>query len=141
MNGNLVSFKTAVNDCFLSKTANYCRKRLNDALRTRAVLFPPFSFPVNCAAVSSGCGSVFAAEVAHEVSVGSNPNLFQNLLDGEKRRAQHPFRSDQPDVFDVLGRSRSSFLFKQMAKARGRQVYERCESGSIPRRGGVFFYL
>jgi hypothetical protein len=107
--GNLVSFEGAVNDCFLSKTAKFCRKWL----LPRAI---PFAF--NRAPVSGRRGSVFPPEVAHEVSVGRNPDLLQDLLDTEKRGAQHLFRFAQTKVFQKLGRSTSRLLFKEMPEAR-----------------------
>src|SRR6185295_5114627 len=99
---NLVSIKTVVNDCLLSKTAKFCRKRLS----------PSTLFASDGAAVSSRCGPVFPPKIAHEMSVRRNPNLLQNLLDTEKRRAQHLFRLREPDVFEILRRSDPSLLFK-----------------------------
>ena len=100
--GNLVAIGSVVNDCLLSKTAKFCRKWLPPSL-----LFAP-----DRPAVSCWCGAVFPPEVAHEVSVRRNPDLLQDLLDAEKRRAQHLFCFHQPDVFKILRRSRSGFLFK-----------------------------
>src|SRR4026207_2466859 len=97
----------------------YCRKRLNFARSGYGkVLAPAFPFAFNCSAVSGGCHSVFSTEVAHEVSIRSNTDLLQNLLDTKKRGAQHFFRLAQTQVFEILGRTRSSFLFKEMTEAR-----------------------
>src|SRR6185503_1161471 len=88
--GTLVSIKTVVNDCLLSKTAKFCRKRLRLA---RPFLF---TLAIDIAAVSSRRHPVLLPEVAHEMSVGRDADLLQNLLDAEKRRAQHLLRFVQP---------------------------------------------
>ena len=102
----LVSINTAVNDCLLSKTAKFCQKWLR---LPHAILF---TLAMDVSAVSGGRHSVFLPEVAHEVSVRSDADLLQDLLDTEKRRAQHLFRLPQPELFQILRRSRPSFLFK-----------------------------
>lgn len=75
------------------------------------------------------------------MSIRGDPDLFQNLLDAEKRRAQHLFRPRQPDVSEILRRSRPGFLFEEMAKARRREIHEHSEHRNIPRRRSVFFDL
>lgn len=104
---NLVSIDSVVNDCFLSKTAKFCQKWLRYTALARPVLFAS-----DRAAVSGWCCSVFAAEVTYEVGVRCDPDLLQDLLDAEKRRAQHLLRLAQPQVFEVLRRTRSCLLFK-----------------------------
>ena len=63
-------------------------------------------------------------EIAHEVSVGSDPDFFQNLFDGEERCAQHLLGLSQAKIFEILGRTGSGFLLEEMAKARRREVHE-----------------
>ena len=103
---NLVSIKSVVNDCLLSKTAKFCRKWLR--------LPCPFLFtlPVEIASVSGRRHSVFLPEVTHEVSVRGNADLPQDLLDTEKRRAQHLLGFAQPVFLQILSRTFACFLFE-----------------------------
>ena len=73
------------------------------------------------------------------MSVRRDPDLFQNLLDAEKRRAQHLLSPHQPDVFEILRRTHPGFLFKEMSKARRREIHEHGERRNIPRRRRIFF--
>ena len=77
----------------------------------------------------------------HEVSVRCDPDLLQDLLDAEKRRAQHLLGPRQPDVFEILGRTHPGFLFKEMSKARRREIHKHGERTNIPRRRRIFFDL
>ena len=129
--GNLVSIKTRVNGYLLSKTAKFWRKWLS----------PASLFPSDRAAVSGWCRSVFPAKVAHKVSVGSDPDLLQDLLDAEKRRAQHLLSPHQPHVFEILRRTHPGFLFEEMSKARRREIHKHGERRNIPRRRRIFFDL
>src|SRR6185295_19996491 len=107
----------------------------------RKWLSPASLFSSDRAAVSCRCRSVFPAKIAHKVSVGCDPDLLQDLLDAEKRRAQHLFGPLQPDVFEILRRTHPRFLFKEMSKARRREIHEHGERRNIPRRRSVFFDL
>ena len=131
MIGNLVSVVSLVNGYLLSKMAKFWRKRLS----------PASLFASDRAAVSGWCCSIFPAEVAHKMSVGCDPDLLQDLLDAEKRRAQHLFSPRQPDVFEILRRTGAGFLFKEMWKARRREIHKHGERRNIPRRRRIFFEL
>jgi len=129
--GNLVSVVSLVNGYLLSKTAKFWRKWLS----------PASLFASDRAAVSCRCRSVFPAKVVHEVSVRCDPDLLQDLLDAEKRRAQHLLSPHQPHVFEILRRTHPGFLFKEMSKARRREIHEHGERRNIPRRRRIFFDL
>ena len=73
------------------------------------------------------------SKVMYEVTVRTDAHLLQNLLHREKRRAQHYLSLSQTIILEVLSRTDSCFLFKEMAEARRRQSNEFSESFSVPR--------
>src|SRR6185369_8564973 len=105
---NLMRLGVAVNDCFLSKTAKYCRKRSMFFLSSFALL----QHAKRRAAISSGRHAVQLAEVVHKVSIRAEPDLLQHLLHVEKSSAQHLLRFAQPEFLQILSRTLAGFLLK-----------------------------
>ena len=64
------------------------------------------------AAIRSRRHAVQLAEVVNEVSIGVNSHLLCYLFHREKRCPQHLLRLAQPQVVEVLRRTRSCLLFK-----------------------------
>ena len=85
------------------------------------------------AAISCRGHSVKLAKVSDEVRIRSQTGVFQDLLDCQKRVSQKLCRPAQSDLFQVLRRRRSRFLFEEMAKARWREIDQQCERSKIPR--------
>ena len=102
---------------------------------------PCFHGAPKCPAIRSRSHAVDPSKVVYEVTVRTNAHPFQNLLHREKRRAQHYLSLSQAIIFEVLSRTDSRFLFKEMAEARWRQTNEFGESFSVPRGRGFGFYL
>ena len=119
-----------VNGCFLSKTANFCPKWLQFLL---ASLDGP--------AVRGGRHAVHLSEVVDEVRIRANPHLLQHLLHGQKRGPQHLLSLAHPVFFEILRGTYSRFLLEEMAETRRREIHERGQCRTVPRRRGFTFYF
>ena len=93
-----------------------------------------FGVAAHGAAIGCRCDSVELPKIPHEVSLRTEVNLFQDLLDRQKCCAQELRRAAEANFLQILGRSRSRFLFEEMAKARGRKIDLQRERSKVPRR-------
>ena len=81
------------------------------------------------------------SEIAHEVRVRTEPHLLENLLHRKKRASQHHLGFSQAKIFQVLGWTRSGFLFEEMAETRGREIYQSGKRRGVPRARGFGFHF
>src|SRR6185369_7229300 len=94
-----------------------------------------------CAAVCGRRHAVDLSKVVYEVTVRTDAHLFQYLLHREKRRTQHYLSLPQAIILEILSRTDSRLLFKEMPETRRRQSNELSQSFSVPRSRGFGFYL
>ena len=66
--------------------------------------------------------------------------MFEYLLDCQKTRAQERRCAAESNFLQILRRSRSRFLFEEMAKARRREIDLHRERDKIPRGCWFGFY-
>ena len=72
-------------------------------------------------------------ETTHEVTQGNQSDLVRDLFHRQERRPQHPLRFPKPQFAQILARRPSGFLFEEVTKARGGEMYQFAERASVPR--------